>query len=139
MKMSLRFSGWLCAALAALPLWTPGTAGADEGYRPPPGSNQVLSVPLAGAEGLEVIVSDVMIPPNSRVPPHSHPGEEFVYVIEGEAVHVEEGREERVYKAGEAFAIPPGVVHAPYTRDKPARAIVFRVHVEGEPLRTRAE
>lgn len=117
-----------------------GTAGlADEGHRPPPGSNEVLVAPLALAEGLEVIISDVVIPPNAAVPPHSHPGQEFVYVIEGSAMHVEEGVEQRVYHAGEAFTIEPGVVHSPYATEEGARAIVFRVHVDGQPERIPAE
>ncbi len=112
---------------------------ADEAYRPPPGSNQVLSAPLALADGLEVIISDVVIPPNAAVPPHSHPGQEFVYVIEGSAMHVVEGAEQRIYRPGEAFTIEPGVVHSPYATEEGARAIVFRVHIEGEPIRVPAE
>jgi quercetin dioxygenase-like cupin family protein len=60
-------------------------------------------------------------------------------VIDGSAVHVEEGKEDRVYTAGEAFVIGKGRVHAPRTTDQPARAIVFRVHVEGEPERELVE
>ncbi|WP_136658764.1 cupin domain-containing protein [Nitratireductor sp. XY-223] len=116
-----------------------GAFADDGGFRPQPGSNTMLRAPLETAPGIEVIISDVVIPPNTAVPPHSHPGEEFVYVIEGSAVHREEGKEDRVYRAGEAFAIGRGKVHAPFTADQPARAIVFRVHVEGKPERIPAE
>jgi len=104
-------------------------------HRPAPGSNTMLVAPLETAGGLEVIISDVFVPPNRSVPAHSHPGEEFIYVIEGEALHREEGQEDRVYSAGEAFVIRKGKVHAPKTLDQPVRAIVFRVHVAGEPER----
>ncbi len=102
----------------------------------PAGSNQILKVELATAPGLEVIVSDVVIPANSSVPKHYHPGEEFVAVVAGSAIHVEEGVEDRIYEAGEAFVIRKGKVHGPRAGAEPVRAIVFRVHVKGEPERT---
>jgi len=105
-------------------------------FYPPPGSNEMLRSALSGAEGLEVIISDVVIPPEATVPRHYHPGEEFVYVIEGSAVHVEAGQPDRIVQAGEALVIPPGVEHAPRGGPEGARAIVFRVHVEGAEERT---
>ncbi|WP_421723361.1 cupin domain-containing protein [Bauldia sp.] len=121
------------SALCVIPV------SADEGHRPPPGSNTMLVAPLETAPGLEVIVSDVVIPPNAEVPPHTHPGEEIVYVIEGAAIHREEGQEDRIYRAGEAFVIGKGKVHSPQTTNEPARAIVFRVHPVGAPERMPAE
>ncbi len=99
---------------------------------PPPGSNQVLRAPITMAEGLEVIVSDVVIPPDATVPSHYHPGEEFVYVIEGSAVHVEAGKPDIVLKAGDSYVIPPRAIHSPRGGPDGARAIVFRVHKKGE-------
>lgn len=101
----------------------------------PPGSNRVMRAPLSSDDGLEVIVSDVVIPANATVPRHYHPGEEFVYVLEGSAVHVEEGQPDRVLKAGDSYAIPPRAIHAPRGGPHGARAVVFRVHVKGEPER----
>ncbi len=103
---------------------------------PPPGSNQMLRAPLTIADGLEVIISDVVIPPNATVPRHYHPGEEFLYVIEGSAVHVEEGKDDRILSAGDAYVIPPRAIHAPRGGPDGVRAIVFRVHVEGADERT---
>lgn len=100
-----------------------------------PGSNEMLRAPIAAAPELEVLISDVIIPAGAEVPRHYHPGEEFVYVIEGSAVHVEEGKEDRVIAAGDAMVIPPEAVHAPRGGPKGARAVVFRVHVEGQPER----
>ena len=107
----------------------------DVGQRPPPGSNQMLRAPLSLAEGLEVIISDVVIPPGATVPRHYHPGEEFIYVLEGSAVHVEEGQPDRTLKAGDAYVIPARAEHAPRGGSEGSRAIVFRVHVEGEEER----
>lgn len=100
-----------------------------------PGSNEMLRAALSGAPDLEVLVSDVIIPPGAEVPRHYHPGEEFVYVIEGSAIHVEEGKPDRVISAGDSMVIEPEAVHAPRGGPEGARAIVFRVHVAGQPER----
>jgi quercetin dioxygenase-like cupin family protein len=102
---------------------------------PPVGSNQVLRAPVTTADGLEVIISDVVIPPNAAVPRHYHPSEEFVYVLEGSAIHVEEGKPEQVLSAGDAYVIPPHAIHAPRGGPGGARAVVFRLHVEGDEER----
>ena len=117
----------------------PVASNDDNGPELPPGSNEMLRAPLTLAEGVEVIVSDVIIPPNATVPRHYHPGEEFVYIIEGSVVHVEEGKPEFILKAGEATTIAPEIEHAPRGTEEGARAIVFRVHPEGEPERTLVE
>lgn len=100
-----------------------------------PGSNEMLRTMLERVDGVEVIVSDVIIPADSTVPRHYHPGEEVVYVIEGSAVHVEEGKPDRQITAGEAMVIPPEAIHAPRGGPDGARAIVFRVHKPGMPER----
>jgi quercetin dioxygenase-like cupin family protein len=121
-------------AIALAPIWIVPVA-ADPGNaesRPPPGSNQVLRAPLTMAQGLEVIISDVVIPANATVPRHYHPGEEFVYVIEVSAVHVEEGKPDILLKAGDSYVISPRAIHSPRGGAEGARAIVFRVHRVGE-------
>lgn len=103
--------------------------------RPPPGSNLMLRAPITISDDLEVIISDVVIPAGATVPRHYHPGEEFVYVIEGSAVHVEAGKPDQVLKAGDGYVIPPEAEHAPRGGPDGARAIVFRVHKDGLPER----
>jgi len=134
----------LCWAVALVAAPAVGVAQGDESgaskpYPPPPGSNQVLRAPITASPDLEVIVSDVVIPPGATVSRHYHPGEEFVYVIEGSAVHVEEGKPDQRLSAGDSVVIPPRAVHAPRAGDEGARAIVFRVHVKGEPERIPVE
>lgn len=106
-----------------------------ETVSPPPGSNLMLRGPITISDDLEVIISDVVIPAGATVPRHFHPGEEFVYVIEGAAVHVEAGKPDTLISAGEAFVIPPEAEHAPRGGPDGARAIVFRVHKQGLPER----
>lgn len=101
----------------------------------PPGSNQRLRAPITIADGLEVIISDVVIPPNATVPAHYHPGEEFLYVISGSAIHVEVGKADQILNAGDSYVIPPEAVHAPRGGPDGARGIVFRIHKEGRPER----
>lgn len=108
---------------------------ASETLKPPPGSNLMLRGPITISDDLEVIISDVVIPPGATVPRHYHPGEEFVYVIEGSAVHVEAGKPDQILSAGDAYVIPPEAEHAPRGGPDGARAIVFRVHKQGLPER----
>ena len=100
-----------------------------------PGSHAVLTAPITAAENLEVIVSDVVIPPNAQVPRHYHPGEEFLYLIEGSATHIEEGKPDLPMVAGDVYVIPPEAAHEPIGGPEGGRAIVFRVHVKGQPER----
>lgn len=100
-----------------------------------PGSTEVLRTQVSNATGLEVIISDVRIPPGATVPSHYHPGEEFVYVIEGSAIHVEAGKPDHVLRAGDAYVIPPEATHAPRGGPEGARAIVFRLHSKDLPER----
>src|SRR3712207_9381014 len=62
-----------------------------------------LSVP-----GREVIQVRVDFAPGVAFPPHSHPGEEIAYVIEGELEYQVEGRPPVTLKTGEALFIPAG-------------------------------
>jgi len=112
---------------------TAAPALAPEGA--PVGAVTKFRAPLEQGEGLEIIVQDVRFAAGQTLPLHYHPGEEYIYLIEGEVVHIEEGAEDRLVRAGEALRIPVGKVHAARTRDMPARAVIFRVHREGQPER----
>lgn len=95
----------------------------------------MMRAPVTVADGLEVIISDVVIPPNAMVPRHYHPGEEFLYVLEGSAVHIEEGQPDRILEAGDTYVIPPRAIHSPRGGPDGARAVVFRLHVHGKEER----
>lgn len=122
----------LMAACESLPHHHHDEASAS---KPPAGSNLMLRGPITISDDLEVIISDVVIPAGATVPRHYHPGEEFVYVIEGSAVHVEDGKPDQILSAGDAYVIPPEAEHAPRGGPDGARAIVFRVHKQGLPER----
>jgi quercetin dioxygenase-like cupin family protein len=65
-----------------------------------------------GVSGHEVIQVRVDFAPGVAFPPHSHPGEEIAYVIEGLLEYRLEGRPPVTLKAGEALFIPAGTIHS---------------------------
>ncbi|MCA1468528.1 cupin domain-containing protein [Bradyrhizobium sp. IC3195] len=64
------------------------------------------------APGREVIQVRVDFPPGVVAVGHSHPGEELVYLIEGELEYRLDGRPPVILKAGDVLLIPHGVHHA---------------------------
>jgi quercetin dioxygenase-like cupin family protein len=66
-----------------------------------------LSVP--GREAVQVRVD---LAPGVAFPPHSHPGEEIAFVLEGLLEYKLEGRPAVTLKPGEALFIPAGTVHS---------------------------
>ena len=62
--------------------------------------------------GREVIQVRVDFAPGVSFPPHSHPGEEIAYVIEGLLEYQFEGKPPVTLKAGEALFIPAGTIHS---------------------------
>jgi quercetin dioxygenase-like cupin family protein len=66
-----------------------------------------LSIP-----GREVVQVRVDLAPGVAFGRHQHPGEEIVYVIEGELQYEIEGRRPVTLKAGEVLFIPDGAIHA---------------------------
>jgi uncharacterized RmlC-like cupin family protein len=66
---------------------------------------------------------------------HTHPGLETSYVLEQELILKIDGQPDKSYKAGEAFEIPPGVVHdACATAANPVRVLTVHVVEKGKPL-----
>jgi quercetin dioxygenase-like cupin family protein len=65
-----------------------------------------------GVSGREVIQVRVDFAPGVAFPPHSHPGEELAYVIEGLLEYRLEGRPPVTLKAGEVLFIPAGTIHS---------------------------
>lgn len=68
---------------------------------------------------------------------HTHPGAESTYVMEGEVVLKLDGDPDRVFKAGDSFQIPPGVVHdVCVTADSPLKLLATFVVEKGKALAT---
>jgi|GEM_PF-456982 len=83
----------------------------------------------------EILIDLVEIPPHTTLPRHRHPGEEFHYYLEGEMeIHID-GEKTIVGKPGGIGHVPYNRLHTAVTKDKGGKALVFRVHKEGEPVR----
>lgn len=94
---------------------------------------QQLSEELASDR--EVLIDLVEIPPHTTLERHWHPGEEFHYYLEGEVEIAIDGQESIMGTPGTVGHVPYKSMHTAITKDKGARALVFRVHKKGEPVR----
>lgn len=93
-------------------------------------------VTTPGHEGVTVLVELAVGGSAAR---HTHPGEEFVYVLEGTATFEMEGRPTRGIKPGDAFFIPAHVPHiATNTGSVPLKMVSNYVLPVGKPLATPA-
>ena len=118
-----------------------GCASVDRPAKGPETINleNLLKSDLALADNVEIIVSMVTIPANKALPKHWHPGEEFVYIMEGEATLWQEGKDDILMTKGQIYKIPYKQVHTAMTSKKGGKALVFRVHEKGKPERVKAE
>ena len=65
-----------------------------------------------GVPGREVVQVRVDLAPGVAFPPHRHPGEEIIYVIEGSWEYQVEGKPPVTLRAGEVLFIPAGTIHS---------------------------
>ena len=99
----------------------------------------LMKAQLDGVKGTEVIVSNVQIPANTTLPKHWHPGEEFVYILEGSVTLWQKGKENIFGKKGEVIKVPLKQIHTGITGKEGVSLLVFRVHEQGKPERVKAE
>ena len=99
----------------------------------------LLKSSLESSSDLEVMVSLVEIGPELTLPKHYHPGEEFIYVLEGSATLWLKDQPDVLLEAGQVAKVPLEQVHTAITGDQPVKAVVFRVHKKGQPERIPAE
>ncbi|MEZ5829335.1 MAG: cupin domain-containing protein [Hyphomicrobiales bacterium] len=110
---------------------------AREDVAPKVEAQHLLTAPLAGEPGKEVDIEIYTFPPGASVPWHIHPdAHEFDYELEGTLTLEVKGEPPRDLKAGEAFYLPPNVVHRGENRSatQPAKVYVVRVKPVGKPL-----
>ena len=138
MATILAFAGLSCSGEAAQaePQETKDVlAGTIPGLR----IDNIMTSQLELVEGTEVIVSHVEIPANTILPKHWHPGEEFVYVLEGSEVLWQKDKPETHLKKGDVFKVPLRQIHTASTGEEGATVLVFRVHEMGQPVRVNVE
>ena len=99
----------------------------------------LLKTQLEGVDGTEVIVSRVQIPANTSLPKHWHPGEEFVYILEGSVTLWQKDKKSITGRTGEVVKVPLEQIHTGITGNEGASLLVFRVHEQGKPERVMVE
>ena len=89
-----------------------------------------LSIP-----GREVVLVRVDFAPGVAFPPHSHPGEEIAYVIEGELEYQLEDKPPVTLKPGDVLFIPAGAIHsAKNVGSVNAAELAMYIVEKGKPL-----
>ena len=94
---------------------------------------------LTGVEGKEVVVTLLEAQPGAEFPAHTHPGDEFLFVIEGSlAGFIEQTRND--LKAGQTFHVVREKVHGgKVTGNAPARLLAVHIVDKGKPLASPAK
>ncbi len=118
-----------------------GQQDADLGHLAPAEFKSVnlLRDTIGLAAGVEVIMTYVEIPANTPLQDHYHPGEEFVYVIEGSGVLILNDQDTLRAKTGDSYKVPLKAKHGFYSEDAGVKVVVFRVHEKGQPDRVLVE
>ena len=99
-----------------------------------PGVSVTVLRPMDGpVDGYETVMVEISIPEGTLVPPHTHPGVESTFVLEGTGeLHVE-GMPTVMLAAGDSFQAPPDTVHFVRIGER-ARVRSTLVVRKGEPI-----
>jgi quercetin dioxygenase-like cupin family protein len=97
---------------------------------------ELMRVPVEGLEGKEGVIYRADFAPGAVAPRHFHPGQEFIYVLEGSLVLERDGMAAQTLKAGETTTQPPHHMHQAKnpSATEPARVLVFMMLGKSEPL-----
>ena len=101
--------------------------------------DNIMTTNVESAEGMEMVVSYVEIPANTILPKHWHPGEEFVYVLEGMEILWQQDKPDVHLKKGDVYKVPLKHVHTAKTGEQGVTLLVFRLHETGQPVRVNVE
>lgn len=109
-----------------------------------PKRTELMRVPIEDAEGKEGVVFTVELAPGAVSARHSHPGQEFIYVLEGSLVLEPENPDKApavTLKEGETAMHPANEVHVGKNPNAsaPAKVLVFMIGEAGQPLAVPAE
>ena len=111
-----------------------------QGAQPSPLKRTVLQThALTTAPGHDGITVLAELAVGASAPRHTHPGEEFVYVLEGTATFDMAGQPLLYIKPGDAFFIPPNTPHVARNTGKvPVKLLSNYIVPAGQPLATPA-
>ena len=97
------------------------------------------SLSEAFAPGREVYMDVVELPPDGTLERHWHAGEEFLYGLQGEFEIVFDDGTSLRGGPGDAGHVPFRKWHRAVAGAQGAQVVVFRVHTQGQPLRSTEE
>ena len=66
----------------------------------------------SGVPGKEIVIGSAMVPADTAIGYHTHPGDEAGYVLKGTLILKTRGQPDRMLKAGDSFFNPRGAVHS---------------------------
>jgi len=121
-------------ALALAGIWV-AAASADEAPKPKMTVKVLMKTTVSGDESREAIVGVGEFPPGASTGRHTHPGDEYATVLEGELEIVVDGQPVRHVKAGEAYHNERDVVHETRNAGTVAAKVVSTfVIAKGQPI-----
>lgn len=111
-----------------------GQAQQAPSLTPPFKVTPLLKSSVSGDPNKEAVMISVEWPPNATTGRHTHPGDEYATVLEGELLTRADGGEWRTIGAGQSYHQVAGVVHETKAGEKPAKSIGVLVVEKGKPL-----
>jgi len=66
----------------------------------------------SGVPGKEIVIGSAMLPADTSIGYHTHPGDEAGYVLKGTLILKTRGQPDRTLKAGDSFFNPRGAEHS---------------------------
>ena len=102
-------------------------------------ATELLREAIEGVPNKVVVMSRVTIPPDTQLPWHWHPGEEFFYVMEGEITLLRPDRSDQLNQKGEAGKVPAGQIHTGRSGASGVTLLITRTLDQGQPERLLVE
>jgi quercetin dioxygenase-like cupin family protein len=96
---------------------------------------------LSNISGQQGVMYKAVIVPGGKAPKHTHPGDEFLYVLKGTLIVEAEGKAPLTLNAGDSLYQMKGMPHTARngSTTEPAEALVFLIVGYGMPLATNLE
>jgi quercetin dioxygenase-like cupin family protein len=130
----VRASTFLALSTLGIIALVTGLGAQQAGFKRTVIQQSKLSVP-----GREAVTAVVEFQPGGTVGPHTHPGEEIGYILEGSLVFEQAGTPTVTLNAGQTFFVPPGTVHNATNKTSSQTRVLANYIVEsGKPLATPA-
>ena len=98
-------------------------------------SKELLRETIEGVPNKMVVMSRVSIPPDTQLPWHWHPGDEFFYVMEGEITLLRPDTPEQLNQRGEAGKVVAGQIHTGRSGASGVTLLITRTLDQGQPER----